>query len=134
MLTKLILLDSAMLILDFITISDLRKFLLDFLRVNRSIKNAKQIYHSQSLKERILLSFIRAHLKKCIKEYTFYHRMYTAVLCTLIPQYTVLIICNTLIGIKSMYVLCFFAALKLVICIIIRMNVDSNRISVYRQK
>ena len=86
MLAKIIYFDCAMLILDFVTINDLRKFLLDFLRVKKSRNNADQVYATQSLHDKITLSFIKAHLKIYIKEYTTFHRMYMAVLYTLIPQ------------------------------------------------
>ena len=98
------------------------------------IDNADQVYVTQSLRDKITLSFIKAHLKKYIKEYTTFHRMYMAVLYTLIPQYVILIVSNVLLGMKSMYVLCFFAGVKLIICFLVRINVDSNRVSIYRKK
>ena len=134
MLAKIIYFDCAMLILDFVTINDLRKFLLDFLKVKKSRNNADQVYAAQSLRDKITLSFINAHLKKYIKEYTTFHRMYMAVLYTLIPQYVILVASNVLLGMKSMYVLCFFAVVKLIICFLVRINVDSNRVSIYRKK
>ena len=134
MLAKIICFDFAMLILDFVTISDLRKFLLDFLRVNKSRNNANKIYTTQSLRNKIMLSFIKAHLKIYIKEYTTFHRMYMVVIYTLIPQYVILIVNNIILGMKSMYVLCFFAVVKLIICFVVRINVDSNRVSIYRKK
>ena len=134
MLAKIIYFDCAMLILDFVTINDLRKFLLDFLRVKKSRNNADQVYATQSLHDKITLSFIKAHLKIYIKEYTTFHRMYMAVLYTFIPQYVILIVSNILLGMKSMYVLCFFAGVKLIICFLVRINVDSNRVSIYRKK
>lgn len=127
-------LDFAMLVLDFVTIADIRKFLVDFLMVKRNTKHAWEIHRAQPLKERITLSYISFHLKKYAKEFTVYHRLYLAVLYTLIPQYVILITCNCILGIKSMYVLAVFAAIKLMICITIRLHVDSNRISIYRQK
>ena len=134
MLAKIIYFDFAMLILDIVTISDLRKFLLDFLRVKKSRSNANGVYAMQSLQDKITLSFIKAHLKKYIKEFTIFHRMYMVVMYTLIPQYFILIMSNVLLGMKSMYVLCFFAAVKLIICFLVRINVDSNRVSIYRRK
>lgn len=134
MLAKIIYFDCAMLILDFVTINDLRKFLLDFLRVKKSRHNANQVYATQSLRDKIMLSFIKAYLKKYIKEFTTFHRMYMVVIYTLIPQYVILIVSNFLLGMKSMYVLSFFAAVKLVICFFVRINVDSNRVSIYREK
>ena len=133
MISKILYFDCAMLILDCVTISDLRKFLLDFLAVKRSKGNFKQVYTVQSLYDRITLSFIKSHLKKYIKEFTAFHRVYMFVLYTLIPQYSVVIVSNFLFGMKSMYILCFFAVIKLVICFYIRINVDSNRVSIYRK-
>jgi len=134
MLAKIIYFDCALLILDFVTIYDLRKFLLDFLRGKKSRNNANQVYATQSLRDKIMLSFIKAHLKKYIKEFTAFHRMYKVVVYTLIPQYAILIVSNVLLGMKSMYVLCFFAVVKLIICFLVRINVDSNRVSIYRKK
>lgn len=134
MLTKILYFDCAMLILDLITISSLRKFLLDFLRVSKSKKNAKLIYTMQPLKNKIMLSFIGEHLKKYTKEFFRFHKLYRVVLYTLLPQYVIVIACNILLKMKSVYVLCLFAAIKLFICFFIRINVDSNRVSVYRKK
>jgi len=134
MLAKIIYFDCAMLILDFVAINSLRKFLLDFLRVKKSRNYANQLYATQSLRDKIMLSFIKAHLKKYIKEFATFHRMYMVVIYTLIPQYLVLIASNFLLGMKSMYVLYFFAVVKLVICFLVRINVDSNRVSIYRKK
>lgn len=134
MLAKIIYFDCALLILDFVTIYDLRKFLLDFLRGKKSRNSANQVCATQSLRDKIMLSFIKAHLKKYIKEFTAFHRMYKVVIYTLIPQYVILIVSNVLLGMKSMYVLCFFAVVKLIICFLVRINVDSNRVSIYRKK
>ena len=134
MLEIIIYFDFALLILDCVTISELRKFLLDFLRVKKSRKKTDQLYISQSLCEKVTLSFIKMHLKKYTMEFTTFHRIYMVVIYTLIPQYIILIVSNVLIGIKSMYVLCFFAAVKLAIGFLVRINVDSNRVSIYRKK
>lgn len=134
MLSKVIYFDFAMILLDFITISELRKFLLDFLRVKKSSNNAERIYAAQSIREKMMLSFIQAHLKNYTKEFSAFHRLYKTVIITLIPQYLILIVCNILLGLKSMYVLCFFAIVKILVCLLVRINVDSNRVSVYRKK
>ena len=134
MLTTIIFVDCGMLLLDFVTISDLRRFLLDFLRVKKSRGNANRIYKSQSPRDKITLSFIKAHLKKYIKGFAFFHRIYLAVIYTLIPQYAILIVSNILLGMKSIYFLGFFAAIKLIISFLVRINIDSNRVSIYRKK
>lgn len=134
MLVKIIYFDCAMLILDFVTIADLRKFLLDFLYVKKSKKNISQIYYAQSTGQRITLSFIKQYLKKYVREFSFFHRLYLTVLYTLVPQYIVIILSNYFLGLKSIYILCCFAFLKLVVCVLVRINVDSNRVSIYREK
>lgn len=134
MLVKILFFDCALLILDLITISSLRKFLLDFLREGKSKKNAQQIYATQPLKDKITLSFIVEYLKKYIKAFSRFHKIYKVVLYTLLPQYSIVIVCNIILKMKSMYVLCFFAIIKLFICFLVRINVDSNRVSIYRKK
>lgn len=126
--------DFGLLVLDLVTIADLRKFLTDFLAVKRNVKRAKEIHEAQPLKDRITLNYISSHIKKYVKKFTAYHRLYLAVLYTLIPQYIILIICNLIWEMKSIYVLGGFAAIKLIICIMIRLNVNANGISIYRQK
>ena len=76
MLAKIIYFDCGMLILDLITIYDLRDFLLDFIRVK---KNTNPVRATQSLRDKIMLSFIKAHLKKYIKEFTAFHKLYVVV-------------------------------------------------------
>ena len=126
--------DCAMLILDLVTISDLREFLLDFLRVKKSRKNANRVYKMQTLREKITLAFIKEHLKEYIAEFTAYHKVYMAVLFTLIPQYIIIIVCNILLEMKSIFVIAFFAVAKLIISFVVRINTDSNRISIFRKK
>lgn len=134
MLAKIIYFDCIMLVLDLVTIGDLRKFLLDFLKVKNNRKKADQVYSIQSLHEKITLTFIKAHQKKYIKEFNTFHKIYLAVIYTFVPQYVIIITANILLKMKSVYLLGFFAALKLLICLLVRMNVDSNRISIYRDK
>ena len=132
---KLIYLGCAMMILlDCVTISDLRKFLLDFLMVKKSRKNAESVYSAQSLREKITLSFIKTNLDKYITDFAIYHKIYIAVLYTLIPQYITIIVCNVLLGMNSIYVIAIFAVVKLIINFIVWINTDSNRVSRYRKR
>ena len=123
-----------MLLLDTITIADLRKFILEFLRQKKNRKHAERIYSAQSPKEKILLSFVKANLERNIAVFTVYHRIYLAVLFTLIPQYAIIIASNAFMGLKSLYVLMFFAAVKLIINFVVWINTDSNRVSRYRER
>ena len=134
MIGRIIYFDCAMMILDLVTIIGLRRFLLDFLRVKKNRNNVNTIYANQSLYNKITLSFIKEHLKNYIKAYKVFHKLYLGVIYTIIPQYMILVVCNILMGLHSVYVLGFFAIVKIVICFIIRINVDSNRISIYRKK
>lgn len=134
MLAKIIYFDCIMIVLDLVTIGDLRKFLLDFLKIKNNRKKADDVYSIQPIREKITLSFIKLHLKKYVKEFTIFHRIYLAVLFTIIPQYAIIITGNILMGMESLYLLAFFAILKLLICLLVRINVDSNRVSIYREK
>lgn len=134
MLEKVIYFDCVMLVLDFVAISELRKFLLDFLVVKKSRKQSNLLYSNQSLCGKITLSFIKSHLKKYTKVFSRFHRLYLSMIYTLFPQYAVIICCNALMGLKSIYILGVFAIIKLVICFLIRINVDSNRVSIYRER
>ncbi len=132
MIAKTIYFVYAMLILDFVTISGLRKILLDFLRVENSRKNANKIYANQPLIRKISLSFIKGHLKKHIKVFTNFHRVYIGVIYTLFPQYIIFVCCNAIMNTKSIYVLFVFAIIKLILCFMVRINVDANHVSIYR--
>jgi len=133
MLGLIIYFDSALLVWDLVTISSLRDFLLDFLRVKKSKNDAKRLYNMQTIRERITLSFIKENLERYVKEFTRFHWIYKAVLYTIIPQYIILIVCNILLEMKSMYVLSFFALLKLIVFLMVRVNIDANRVSKYRK-
>lgn len=124
----------GMVILDYITISSLRSFLIDFLIGRRNRKSAHTIHSQQPLKERITLSYIKPFLKHYIAEFKFHHRIYMVVIYTIIPQYFSLLLCGFIWGIKSIYLLGCFASLKFIICLVIRLQTDSNRISIYRKK
>lgn len=132
MLRVIILLDLGLLILDCVTVSELRHFILDFLPVKK--KKSEKAYINQSLWDKIKLSYIQVHLRKHVKEFGIWHRIYLMVLYTLLPQYIILIGCNILLGEKSLNVLCLFALIKLCVSIGIYMHTDSNRVSVYRKK
>lgn len=134
MLERIIYLDFVMLILDSVTICSLRRFLLDFLMIKRNRKSVKKAHTEQSIKNRITLNYIKPLLKQNISEFSLYHKVYIVVLATLVPQYIILIACNVILGLKSIYAIGFFAAIKLIICVVIRLNVDSNMVSIYRKK
>ena len=84
MINLILYFDFGLLVLDFVTIADLRKFLIDFLVVKRNVKHAMEIHRAQPLEERIVLNYISSYAKKYVKECTAYHRLYLAVLYTLV--------------------------------------------------
>ena len=101
-------------LLDTIAISSLRRFLNDFLIGARNRKTAREIYSQQSLQDRVFLGFIKSFLKSHILAFDVYHWIY-------------------LVELLSLKVLIFsLIALKGLLCLIIRFQVDSLMRSRYR--
>lgn len=134
MVWEIIYFDFALILLDLVAIFDLRKFIIDFLYVKRSRKNAAGIYRAQTAVNKFTLFFIKPLLKKYEKEFSLYHSLYLILLITLLPQYLILVFCNVTMGTQSLYVLGVFAFIKFVICFIVRINSDAKRNSIYRRK
>lgn len=134
MTSEILYFDALMLVLDSITISGLRRFLLDFITGKNNVNKIKKVHCEQPWKERVTLSYIRARLKHYQKEFHCWHTLYMLVLTTLIPQYIILIVCNLLIGFESIWVACILWSWKLVICIVLRFQVNSLMISKYSRR
>ena len=124
----------GLMVFDIAVISWLRSFLIDFLRAKRNKKSTRKIHTSQPMMSRITLNYIKPLLVKYTSEFASWHRLYLGVLYTLIPQYAILILCNLLFETSSLYVLGLFGFIKLVVIIIIRLNCNSNRESIYVKK
>lgn len=130
---KILLLLLFTMILDGITITDLRNFLIQFIMVKRNQKAAKKIYKEQSVKNKFFLSFIRDLLTQNKSAFNFFHKLYLL---------TLLIVCVEIpiCGLFYIFLLewsfpawCIFNGFKAFVCIIVRLNVDSNRKSLYRK-
>ena len=126
--------DCILCLIDFITLSALRRFLFDFLIESKNRKSAKCFHMHQSIKDRVTLAYIFPQLKNNISTYKRYQALYMIIIYTLLPQYAVLLICNILMGLRSLYVLAVFAAIKIAIALIIRLQTDSNLVSRHRRK
>ena len=126
--------DCILCVLDLVTISAIRRFLFDFLIDCKNRKSANKFHAQQSLSQRITLCYIQQALKKNVRIFRRYQKLYTIILITLFPQYIILFICNITMGIKSLNVLILFALIKLFIAITIRFQTDSNLMSKYRKR
>ncbi len=130
----IVLFDCGLVCLDSIVITDLRRFLFNFLIGWRNRKFVNKLHKQQPLIQRITLAYLEPYLKQYVKEFRRYQKLYVLVLYTLVPQYVILIICNLVMGAKSMYVLAGFALIKLMIALVIRFQTDSSLVSRYRKK
>ena len=131
---KLIYLYCVLCIIDFIVIIDMRRFLFDFLIGCKNRKSAQHLHMQQSFKDKLSLSYILPVLKHNARVFKRYQKLYMTVVYTLLPQYVILLACNSMMGMKSICILAVFALLKLVIAFIIRIQTDSNLVSRYRKK
>ncbi len=120
--------------MDATAIRDMRDLLFDFLIVGKNRKGANNIHKQQTLTDRITLSYIKQRVRNYKSQFRFNHFVYLFELYSIIPQYLILIVCNILLKETSMYVIIGFSALKFLICLIARFQVDSNRVSIYRQR
>lgn len=134
MVEKIVYFDCSLCVIDFITISALRRFLFDFLIDCKNRKSAKRLYMQQPLIQRITLAFIQPFLKRNASIFHRYQLLYVIIIYTLLPQYIILLVCNVTLGIKSLYVLALFAFVKLFIAFLIRFQTDSSLVSRYRKK
>lgn len=132
MIKIIVLCDILLVLMDCITVFSLRDFLIDFLIGVRNRKNAKKIHAQQTLKRRITLSYIKPLLKRHITAFTVHHLIYMIVITTLIPQYMIVFVCNFIYGIDSRYIIYFVVGIKGLVNLIVRLQCDSNRISMYR--
>lgn len=127
------LLDVSLFVIDSLVISTYRDFLFDFLIGQRNRKSARKIRQAQPRKERVTLSFILGHLTRYKKEFRFYQRIYMGELYSLLPQYLIVLVCNFLLWERSVYVTGVFVALKTIMLLLVRLQTDSSRRSVYRR-
>lgn len=133
MIAAIIYFDCALLLMDAILIRSFRHFLIEFLRSKKNKSKVKALHSSQSLSDRVTLSYIRPLLKKYIKEFDCFHKMYLGELYVLLPQYALVLTCNLLLIEKSLLVDAVFFFAKLIMWIVIRSYEDGNRVSVFRK-
>lgn len=132
-MTKVVVLYVVLLaLLDTIAISSLRRFLNDFLIGARNRKTAREIYSQQSLQDRVFLGFIKSFLKSHILAFDVYHWIYLVELLSLVPQYVFLLAVYMLYGIQNKVLIFSLIAIKGLLCLIIRFQVDSLMRSRYR--
>ena len=119
-------------LLDTIAISSLRRFLYDFLIGAGNRKTARKIYRQRSLKDRVFLGFIKSFLKSHRSVFDVYHWIYFMELVSLVPQYAILLAVYVLYGVQNNILIFSLIAVKGLLCLVIRFQVDSLMRSRYR--
>lgn len=119
-------------LLDTIAISSLRRFLYDFLIGAGNRKTAGKIYRQRSLKDRVFLGFIKSFLKSHRSVFDVYHWIYLVELVSLAPQYAILLAVYVLYGVQNKILIFSLIAVKGLLCLVIRFQVDSLMRSRYR--
>ena len=133
-MTKVVVLYVVLLaLLDAIAISSLRRLLYDFLIGAENRKTARDIYSQQSLKDRVFLGFIKSFLKSHRLAFNVYHWIYLVELVSLVPQYVILLAVYMLYGMQNNVLIFSLIAIKGLLCLIIRFQVDSLMRSRYRK-
>lgn len=119
-------------LLDTIAIRSLRRFLYDFLIGAGNRKTAGKIYRQRSLKDRVFLGFIKSFLKSHRSVFDVYHWIYLMELVSLVPQYAILLAVYVLYGVQNNILIFSLIAVKGLLCLVIRFQVDSLMRSRYR--
>ena len=119
-------------LLDTIAISSLRRFLYDFLIGAGNRKTARKIYRQRSLKDRVFPGFIKSFLKSHRSVFDVYHWIYLVELVSLVPQYAILLAVYVLYGVQNNILIFSLIAVKGLLCLVIRFQVDSLMRSRYR--
>lgn len=119
-------------LLDTIAIRSLRRFLYDFLIGAGNRKTARKIYRQRSLKDRVFLGFIKSFLKSHRSVFDVYHWIYLMELVSLVPQYAILLAVYVLYGVQNNILIFSLIAVKGLLCLMVRFQVDSLMRSRYR--
>lgn len=119
-------------LLDTIAIRSLRRFLYDFLIGAGNRKTARKIYRQRSLKDRVFLGFIKSFLKSHRSVFDVYHWIYLVELVSLVPQYATLLAVYVLYGVQNNILFFSLIAVKGLLCLMVRFQVDSLMRSRYR--
>lgn len=113
---------------DCLLVSEARKLLYGFLEVKRNHSGARKIHKSQSVKNRIFLSYVRDHVTeaKHLKLYKRFRFIYFLELGSIIPQYiAVAWMWNE--GRITEFLILICAAIKIVLLVYFRIHLNSNR-------
>lgn len=128
------LLYVIMILSDILIICDARRLLLDFLIGQSNRKNAQKIHDEQSLSNKIKMCYIGPLLKKHTSAFQKYHTLYLIILYSLIPQYITVILLHIFADAIIWYVLGGLLIIKLLLAVFCRLELGSNRMSVYSRK
>ena len=124
-------------LVDGLSISQARHLLLDFLCGSTSRHKYKKIHKSQTVRDRLLLIYIKSYIRYESDSaiYKKYLRLYLIKLFSMLPQYTVLIICFLFFnGIPLRIVVVVLGLVNLMLCWVFRAPSWPGWISPYAKK
>ena len=113
---------------DMILFCDLRELVYSFLLSKRNRKSAEKIHLEQNPWARFTLSYIKDFVIYP-KEYAFFHGLYLVSMIWLLPQYTILTLTAIFWNHYFLLFAIIFAIVKIILCIIVRLQFNANRIS-----
>ncbi len=118
-------------LLDGIALVGLRDILMDFLVGARNRKSARRIHREQKWVDRVGMGYIKPYLKRWHRDFAFFRGLYLADLFTLIPQYAACM-CVFLLAGGGFHILMYvLIAVKLLLCLFLRLQQDSLRRTKY---
>ena len=121
-------------LMDIVIICDARRLLLDFLIGQRNRKNAEKIHAEQNFLDRVSMGYIQPMLKKYGSAFRKYRVLYLVYLCSMLPQYVIIILCHIFLHDIIWYIFGAFGVIKILLAAFYRLQSGANRMSVYAQK
>ena len=113
---------------DIILFCDLRKLIYSFLLSKRNRKGAEKIHLEQSTWARFTLSYIKNYTVYP-KEYAFFHGLWKASMIWLLLQYMILTLVAIFWNDYFLLPAIIFGIIKIILCIIVGLQFNANRIS-----
>ena len=126
-----ILLYFLLVLFDIIIISDARRILLDFLIGRRNRKNAMRIHSEQTFGNRVHMGYIHPMLKRYQNIFKIYHKLYLAILYSLVPQYAAVVLVQILFVDIFNYVIGACLIVRLILAVFYRLALGPQRTSIY---
>lgn len=117
-----------LLLIDIINLLDLRKLVYSFLLSKRNLKKSREIHLQQTKKDKLTLSYIKDY---CIhpKEFIFFQRLWVVHLCSIVPQYLLIVALNLFFSTTALIIMIVLFVLKVILAVLITSQFSAKRIS-----